>query len=591
MGRTISKAITLAMSAQAQPGLYAVLLGAGVSTGAGVPTGWDIVRDLVRKVAELKDPDNPDLARLALDDPEQWWITNGEGDLGYSALLAALAPTASGRQALLAHYFEPEGGEPQEPSRAHRAIAELVKMGTVRVIVTTNFDRLMETALAEVGIAPRVISTLDQVAGMTPMQHATATVIKIHGDYLDAETLNTPEELATYPSGWRDLLNRVFSEYGLIISGWSAEWDKALRDAIDGSTRRYPLYWDRRSSGGPLAKSLLANRGGIVIPATSADELFEQLLENLRTLDRLAEPPLTAALAVGRLKRYLPDPVKRIELHDLLIDVTDEVAAWVVEQDVSYNAGVNGRAYQDRFDQSFRATEKLLRLVIAGTWFDPQGIHDQLWIDVLQRLVDAGASSQTTSMSDTRLWPALLLFTAAGVVASARGRESLFLRMGTEVTGRTAYRAEDQQPVAQRLHTARVLEKEVLRLSPRWGGSVPLYPASRLIKTVLAPVFTDFIPSSDAYERAFAGYEYRAALIQARLADDGDNYPAAEGEYMGERSWNHESPHRTYAAVAFEKDAVRHADWPWTDYLGGPAAAAAHIASLDVELLGRRRRA
>lgn len=37
-------------------------------------------------------------------------------------------------------------------------IAELVKRGSVKVIVTTNFDRLMEQALGAVGIASQVIA-------------------------------------------------------------------------------------------------------------------------------------------------------------------------------------------------------------------------------------------------------------------------------------------------------------------------------------------------------------------------------------------------------------------------------------------------
>ena len=42
--------------------------------------------------------------------------------------------------------------------RTHtRAIARLVRSGHVRVIVTTNFDRLMENALREEGIEPTVV--------------------------------------------------------------------------------------------------------------------------------------------------------------------------------------------------------------------------------------------------------------------------------------------------------------------------------------------------------------------------------------------------------------------------------------------------
>lgn len=45
----------LATSMHAQPGVYALLLGSGVSSGAGIATGWGVVTTLVREVAALVD--------------------------------------------------------------------------------------------------------------------------------------------------------------------------------------------------------------------------------------------------------------------------------------------------------------------------------------------------------------------------------------------------------------------------------------------------------------------------------------------------------------------------------------------------------
>ena len=63
---------------------------------------------------------------------------------------------------------------------------------------------------------------------MKPLTHAKATVIKLHGDWTNLESRNAIDELSEYPNEWEDLLTRVFNEYGLLVSGWSAEWDKAL---------------------------------------------------------------------------------------------------------------------------------------------------------------------------------------------------------------------------------------------------------------------------------------------------------------------------------------------------------------------------
>jgi hypothetical protein len=73
-----------------------------------------------------------------------------------------------------------------------------------------------------------VIVRPEAIRGMAPLQHARATVIKLHGDYLDVEAmLNTPAELATYDPAVRGLLARVLDEYGLIVLGWSGRAARA----------------------------------------------------------------------------------------------------------------------------------------------------------------------------------------------------------------------------------------------------------------------------------------------------------------------------------------------------------------------------
>jgi hypothetical protein len=171
--------VALATSVHASPGVYALLLGSGISSAAGVPTGWIVVTNLVGKVAATLTPADPVAADSATADPETWWAQHGdENPLGYSALLNAMAPTPAARQALLAGYFEPTDADRDEgckiPGIAHHAIAQLVARGSVRVILTTNFDRLLERALEETGVLPQVLHRPEQLAaGNAPREHDT----------------------------------------------------------------------------------------------------------------------------------------------------------------------------------------------------------------------------------------------------------------------------------------------------------------------------------------------------------------------------------------------------------------------------------
>lgn len=87
-----------------------------------------------------------------------------------------------------------------------------------------------------------MVSRPEAVAGLTPLPHAAVTVIKLHGDYAELDMRNTFDELETYPAEWNTLLDRIFDEYGLVISGWSADWDTALVAALQRRvSRRYPF--------------------------------------------------------------------------------------------------------------------------------------------------------------------------------------------------------------------------------------------------------------------------------------------------------------------------------------------------------------
>jgi hypothetical protein len=154
-----------------------MLLGSGTSTAAGVPTSWGVVTDLICKVAALQ---GDEATADADTDPEAWWSGQGFGEPRYDTLLEALAPSVAARRDLLHRYFEPDSDEERDrgikvPTAAHHAIAELARGGRIRLILTTNFDHLMEDALTAAGVPPQVIARPDAIGGMAPIQHARVT--------------------------------------------------------------------------------------------------------------------------------------------------------------------------------------------------------------------------------------------------------------------------------------------------------------------------------------------------------------------------------------------------------------------------------
>ncbi len=209
----------LAFSMFENKGVYALLLGSGLSRAAGIPTGWEVTLDLVRRVALAQNAENQS-------DWAKWYREQNGAEPDYSALLAELAVSPAERRAILHSYIEPDEDDRAEgnklPTAAHRAIAGLIRDGYVRVIVTTNFDRLLENALREFGVEPTVVTSVDTLSGAEPITHSACYVLKLHGDYKDARILNTDEELGAYPPLYDELLDRIFDEHGLLFRAGQA---------------------------------------------------------------------------------------------------------------------------------------------------------------------------------------------------------------------------------------------------------------------------------------------------------------------------------------------------------------------------------
>src|ERR1700733_10405954 len=96
--------LSLALNMHAGKGVYALLLGSGISKATGIPTGWDVVLNLVRRVAKLQGED-------CEPNPEVWFKSKFGEEPDYSKLLDLLAPTPEQRQQILRDYFEPNEGE------------------------------------------------------------------------------------------------------------------------------------------------------------------------------------------------------------------------------------------------------------------------------------------------------------------------------------------------------------------------------------------------------------------------------------------------------------------------------------------------
>ena len=106
----IEPTLSLALALRATPGAYALLVGSGVSRAAGIPTGWEIILDLLAKIA-------PAGTATAPGSLEGWYREAHGGEPDYSTLLEVIARTPAERRELLRAYFEPTPEEREEQLR------------------------------------------------------------------------------------------------------------------------------------------------------------------------------------------------------------------------------------------------------------------------------------------------------------------------------------------------------------------------------------------------------------------------------------------------------------------------------------------
>jgi hypothetical protein len=514
----------IAFEMQASKGVFALLLGSGVSFAAKIPTGWDITLNLVEQVATLR-------GESCGADRAAWYFNTFGKQADYSEVLDQLATTPALRQEIIKKYIEPTEDEQtrghKQPTAAHHAIARLMASGHIRVVLTTNFDRLLEQALAELGVHPIVISSADQVAGAPPLVHAGPMIVKLHGDYLDSRIRNTAGELATYEPPIEQLLDRVLDEFGLIVCGWSAEWDVALKAAIDRApSRRYPMYWTSYGETRTAAAALVNRRKGRVVQINGADGFFDDLAQKVHLIEDMRRPhPASSEIAVAMLKEYLPEQRHQIRLHDLVAGEVDRVIRQLDGPGFSIEMW-SPQAFADQAMRYVSALSTLLPMAYAaGVWSTPEQTHQ--WVDAAKTFGSRMRGvAGSTPLINLRAFPATLLIYAFCLGALVGRRPSFIGMMMGEVMD-FGNNNGGRMTLGDRLNVAVVIED---------GGqdrfkSIPAYvnarlPGSAMLAAVLQPLSTRDLRDDPSFASAFAKLELTISFgWLERQADDGQWTP------------------------------------------------------------------
>ena len=304
---------------------FAWLIGAGASAMSGIPTAGALTLQFKHALycgLTGRSVDEVDVAdrRVRASIEEFFDRQHGlppKGEPGeYAAAFEAAYPSPDVRADLIAQLCRG-----REPNFGHYVLAALMAADKARVVFTTNFDDLIETAAYSMfelaTISPRpslVVADLGdpEKARRALTKESWPLVAKLHGDFRSHRLMNSEAELATQDAGMRTALRTALSRFGLVVTGYSgrdASVMEVLNEALE-SDGAFPsgVYWTYRSADPPLGSVLdFLSRGresGRTVGLIAVDNFIEfagaleravQLPQHVREAVVAKRPPAAVA--------------------------------------------------------------------------------------------------------------------------------------------------------------------------------------------------------------------------------------------------------------------------------------------------------
>ena len=507
----IERLTTLAFSMYSNKGAYALLLGSGISRSAHIPSGWEVETELIKLLAGSK-------GVVINEDAHEWFKNSYNTEASYSSLLEELVKTPTERVQLMKQFFEPTDAEKdlgwKQPTKAHRAIAKLAKAGYLRVILTTNFDRLLEQAFEAERITPQVISCEAAISQATPLVHCQIpTIVKINGDYIDCQFRNTSEELDEYPPLMQQYLKRIFEDYGLITCGWSGEWDKGLIKIMsEASVSRYNSFFATVGTVKKVISDLSLTRHGEILPIKGADEMFSELWEQVSALGRInVKRNMNHDIVIARIKKYLSSAQYDIDYTDLIEKMGNEAYEQIMAN-AHYDFQLTHDAFQKYLKIHKEAVASLLEIAVLairwGKWH-----HIKPFGDLLVKLCTKPLRNGEISYEETQYLHALAPMLLLNAIGIACVKFNKFKELNSIL--------KLSVPVPNFFSVS--LRKSILFLlggthwsSKIWNSLIEknyYYPFSFFFLNELRPFFKNYFITESEYENNFYIWERMKSLI------------------------------------------------------------------------------
>jgi len=250
---------------------YAFFLGAGCSISSGIPAAGSLVVDeWLPQLRALRSPNAPDLLLWASQEIPNF--DPSAASASYGAVIERLFLNPEERQReierLCDHKF---------PGFGYAILANLVTLGNghFNVVLTTNFDDLLEDAMIYfAGERPLVIRH-ESLARFIRPTRTRPVVVKLHGDHRLAPK-NTTQETESLNAEVESTVRTVLHDRGIIFMGYSGNdaGISAMLSALPEHSLPFGVYWVNGAEPNCTLRPWLDQQNAVWIDTYDFDEVM-----------------------------------------------------------------------------------------------------------------------------------------------------------------------------------------------------------------------------------------------------------------------------------------------------------------------------
>jgi len=275
----------------AENGNYCILMGAGTSIQAGIPTGNNLIWEFKKEIYCSETNTHPERFKDLVSESNRSILQSYFDSQGnnpnlydpreYSHYFEKCYPISRDREQYISKLVRNIN-----PSLGHKCLGQLIISGKVKNVFTTNFDSLIESGIATLNpsYAYRVFSSANN-SSLNNISDRFASITKLHGDYRYDKIKNTVTELQELKINLNEYFKNTLKQSGLIVIGYAGNDDSIMNllEDVVGNSKYLPygLIWLKYSKANIekrveslMEKASIFNEGAGIINIDGFDEFM-----------------------------------------------------------------------------------------------------------------------------------------------------------------------------------------------------------------------------------------------------------------------------------------------------------------------------